>query len=300
MPAEALTAGARLGDVAEVIFISGGVQSRGQADVADHVLAVVEAGHGPQDDDGGQGRQGPDAGVGDEARAIGVGQGRGRDRLVQRPDLGGKAREQLEALIAALGGVRGEREGVQLGQAGLAKELGAAGQAVIQGNGVQAILDHGADADEAHTVREQSAQIAGGGVRHPDGGEAIVAQQIEDMQGVAPIGLRLAHNHGANLRGIADQHRVPKALDEGVKPDGVARALNPDRHGSRQRRVELFDRTTVVCELALAHLPRTSVQHGHLLHARVQIASHECHGVGPLSGSAVAQGEHSNSARPFS
>jgi hypothetical protein len=32
----------------------------------------------------------------------------------------------------------------------------------------------------------------------------------------------------------------------------------------------------------------------------VQVASHEGHGVGPLSGSAVAQGQHSNSARPFS
>ncbi len=149
-------------------------------------------------------------------------------------------------------------------------------------------------------MREERPQIAGGGVRHPDGGEAIVAQQVEDMQGVAPIGLRLAHDHGANLRGIANEHRVPETLHEGVKPDGVARALNPDRHWSRQRRIELFDRTPVVGELALAHLPRTGVQHGYLLHARVQVASHECHGVGPLSESAVAHGEHSNSARPFS
>ncbi len=127
-----------------------------------------------------------------------------------------------------------------------------------------------------------------------------MAQQVEDMQGVAPIRLRLAHDHGANLRGIADEHRVPEALHEGVKPDGVARALNPDRHWSRQRGIELFDRTPVVCELALTHLPRASVQHGHLLHARVQVASHECHGVGLLSESAVAQGEHNNSAGPFS
>jgi hypothetical protein len=43
--------------------------------------------------------------------------------------------------------------------------------------------------------------------------EAIEAQQqVEEMQGVAPIGLCLARDHGANLRGIADQHRVPEAL----------------------------------------------------------------------------------------
>ena len=211
-----------------------------------------------------------------------------------------RPREQLEALIPALGGVRGEGEGVQLGQAGLAEELGAAGEAVVQGDGVQAIFDHGADADEAHAVREQGAQIARGRIRHPDGGEAIVAQQVEDMQSVASIGLCLAHDHGANLRGIADKQRVPEALDERVKPGGVARALDTDSHRPRQRRIELFDRTPVVCELALTHFPRASVQHGHLLHARVQVASHKCHGVGLLSESAVAHDEHSNSARPFS
>ncbi len=91
----------------------------------------------------------------DEARAIGVGQGRSRDRVVQLPDLGGEPREQLEALIPALRGVRGERQGVQLRQAGLPKELGATGESVVEGDSVQAIFHHGADADEAHTVREE-------------------------------------------------------------------------------------------------------------------------------------------------
>lgn len=55
---EAEERAALLGDVAEVIFVGGGVEGWGQADVADHVLAVVEAGDGPQHDDGRQGRQG--------------------------------------------------------------------------------------------------------------------------------------------------------------------------------------------------------------------------------------------------
>ena len=189
---------------------------------------------------------------------------------------------------------------MQLGQAGLAEELRPTGESVVQGDGVQAIFDHGADADEAHAVREKRPQIAGGGVRHPDGGEAIVAQQVEEMQGVAPIGLGLAHDHGADLCRIAHEQRVPEALDERVKPGGVARALNPDRYRPGQGGIEFFHRHPVVWELALADLPSLRVQHGHLLHARVQVASHECHGVGPLSGSAVAQDEHSNSARPFS
>jgi len=84
-------------------------------------------------------------------------------------------------------------------------------------------------------VGEKRPQIAGGRVRHPDRGKAVVAEQVEAMQGVAPIGLRLADDHGAHLRGIADEQRVPEALHEGVKPDGVPRALNPDGHRPRQR-----------------------------------------------------------------
>ena len=68
-------------------------------------------------------------------------------------------------------------------------------------------------------MREERPQIAGSRIWYPDGGEAIMAQQVEDMQGVALIRLRLADDHGANLRGIADEERVPEALHDRVKPD---------------------------------------------------------------------------------
>jgi len=146
---EAKERAALLGDVAEVIFIGGGIEGRSQADVADHLLAVVEATDGSQHDDGGQRRQGADPGVGDETWRIGVGQGRGRDRVVELADLRGEAREQLEALIPAPRRVRREGEGWQLHQAGLTEQLGAPGESGVEGNGLQAILDHGADADQA-------------------------------------------------------------------------------------------------------------------------------------------------------
>jgi hypothetical protein len=98
-----------------------------------------------------------------------------------------------------------------------------------------------------------AAGLPGLAVTNPD--EAIVTQQVEDEPGGTPIGLRLAHSHGANLRGIADEQRVLAALHERVEPDCVARALNPDRHGPRQRGIELFDRRPLVYQLVLAHLP---------------------------------------------
>ena len=115
---EAKERAALLGDVAEVIFIGGGIEGRSQADVADHLLAVVEATDGAQHDDGGQRRQGADTWVGDEAWRIGVAQGRRRDRVVELADLRGESREQLEALIPAPGRVRGEREGMTRDRAG--------------------------------------------------------------------------------------------------------------------------------------------------------------------------------------
>ncbi len=102
---EAEERAALLGDVAEVICVGGGVEGWGQADVADHVLAVVEGGDGLQHDDGRQRRQGADARVGDEARGVGMGERRRGDGVVELVDLGGEPGEQLEALIPALRGM---------------------------------------------------------------------------------------------------------------------------------------------------------------------------------------------------
>jgi hypothetical protein len=140
-----------------------------------------------------------------------------------------EAREQLEAGIPAPRGVRGSTRGLELRQARPAEELGASHEPIIQGDGVEAIFHHGADADEPHAVREERPKIAGGGIRHPDRGETIVAQQIEDVQGVAPIGLRLTHDHRANLGGIADEQHVSETLHQSVEPDGVPGALNTHR-----------------------------------------------------------------------
>lgn len=61
-------------------------------------------------------------------------------------------------------------------------------ESLLQGDGVQAILDHSADADEAHAVREERAQVASGWIIwHPDRGKAIVTQEVEDVQGVTAI-----------------------------------------------------------------------------------------------------------------
>ena len=66
--------------------------------------------------------------MGDEPRGIGVRQGRRRDRVVELTDLRVESRKQFEALVAALCGVRGQSEGLQLRQAGPTEQFGAMGR----------------------------------------------------------------------------------------------------------------------------------------------------------------------------
>jgi len=105
-----------------------------------------------------------------------------------------------------------------------------------------------------------------------------------------------------DIRGRADQHRVAELVHEGVKPLGVARRLDADRHGRRQRAVEPLHGVAFVGERLLDELAGAGVEHGDLLRSRVQITSDEYHDRGLLFLRAVALGlsEGSSSARPFS
>ena len=63
-------------------------------------------------------------------------------------------------------------------------------------------------------MRHKSARVAGGRIGDPDGGKAVVLEQVAQMAGVAPVRLRLAHHHGTDLRGLADEQGVAEPLQE--------------------------------------------------------------------------------------
>ena len=94
-------------------------------------------------------------------------------------------------------------------------------------------------------------------------------------------------------------------LDQRMKPLRVAGALDADRDGAGQGRVEVLDRLIVVREATGLHLPRPRVEHRDMLLPGVQVASHECHGVGLLShcgviGQNVSTAQPSTRGGPFS
>jgi hypothetical protein len=167
---------------------------------------------------------------------------------------------------------------------------------------MKTVLDHRPDADEAESVLEQGAQVARVRIGNPDGGEAIVLEQIEKMARVTPIGLGLTDDHRADLGGLADDQRVAESLQKGVEPQRVTGALDP--HGDRrsQGRIELFNCVADVGQLPLEELTGVGIEHGYLLLPRMQIASHQDHEFGLLSSDAGALGaaETTKYVGPFS
>ncbi len=137
---------ALFGDMAEAIFVGGGMEARGQPHIAHDVLGVGETRHRAKDDHRGEGGgQRADAGMREEAWGIGMGQGGGGDGGIELLDLGVKGLEQLEAVVASLRGIGRQRERLQLRQPGVPEELGAARQALIERDRVQAVFEHGLD-----------------------------------------------------------------------------------------------------------------------------------------------------------
>jgi len=278
------------------------MEARGQPDIAHDMLGVGEARNRAEDDHGGQRRQRADPGMCEQAWGVGMGAGGSGNGRIELLDLRVQGLEQLETVVAALRGIGRQRQGLELRHPGLPQQLGAAHQALIESDRVQAIFEHGLDPHEAPPVGEQRAQIARGGIGHPDGREPLVPEQVKEVPSVPFIGLRFADDHGANLCGIADEHGVPEAVHKGMEPDGVAGAFNADGDRTGQSGVELFDGASLVAQLTLIHFAGLGVQSGHLLLPRVEIAANECDESGLLSVGVVTvpQPEPTSSERPFS
>jgi hypothetical protein len=289
---------ALLGDLPQMTRIRRGAHCGRQAHVAHDVLAPREAGDGAQNQDGGEGGQGPHAGMSQQPASVGMGVSRVGDASVQAVDMRLEPGQELQAVLPALSGVMRQVEGGQLGAPALTPELGPQREAAIERNGLQAIFHHGADAHEAHAVSDEGAEIAGGRIRNPDRGEAFMLQQVEQVPGVAAVSLRLAHDHGPDLGGLADEQGVAEAL----KPQGVAGTLDADGHRAGQGAVELLHGISLVEQFLLHHFAGVGLKHGHLLLTGVQVTSDDGHERGLLSVSwaTVPQPEPTKTGRPFS
>jgi hypothetical protein len=135
---------------------------------------------------------------------------------------------------------------------------------------------------------EEGALVAHRGLRQPHPGESVVPEEVQQMSGVTPIGLRLADHHRPDLRSIADNDLVAQPVQQRMKPEGISRALDPDRDGPWERRVELLDAAALVRQTPLSDLAGGRVEDSHLLIPRVEITANQCHGVALHSSGAAA------------
>ena len=158
--------------------------------------------HGAEDQHRGQGRQRPHAGMGHEPPRLVVGRRSGGDLPVEGVDVRVEPAEELEARVAPRGQVGRPRERLQLRPAATREQRGARREPVVEGNRVQTILHHGAHPDEAHPMRHEGAPIPHAGIGDPDARKAILHEQLQQVGGIAPVRLRYAGDHGANLGGV--------------------------------------------------------------------------------------------------
>jgi len=83
-----------------------------------------------------------------------MGERGGRDGIIEVVEVGAESREQVQTLVTALRGIGRQGEGLELGEAGATEKLGAAGEALIQGEGVHAIFEHGLDPHQAEAMQK--------------------------------------------------------------------------------------------------------------------------------------------------
>jgi hypothetical protein len=85
-------------------------------------------------------------------------------------------------------------------------------------------------------------------------------KKVEDVAGVAAIGLRFSHNHSPDLGSFADQQGMAQSLQECVKPQRVPSAFDAHSDGRRERGVDLLDGIAGVRELLLDNVPGLGVE----------------------------------------
>jgi hypothetical protein len=240
--------------------------------------------------------------MGHQTRNISVGRGGSGNLEIESVDAVREPVEQLETVVTAATGVGRQHEGAELSETAPGPQGGPERQALIEGDGVQAILDHGADLDKAEAVFDEHAQVTRRGIGNPDDGEAVVLQEMEEVPGVAAIGLRFSHDHRPDLGSFADEQGMAQSLQECVKPQRVSGAFDAHRDGRWKCGVELLDGIAGVRQLLLDNFAGVRVEYGHLLLSRMQIASDENHEFGLPPSDVVCLGfaEAINDAVPFS
>ena len=134
------------------------------------------------------------------------------DLPVQFLDLWIELAQQAQQIPPAPGRPRIEWQGLQLLPSFLSPEGGVRPHAFVPCQGMQLVLHLRAPLHQLVPVQEQLPRVAFGRGGNPDTRELLGDEQLQQVPGIARIGLLFAHGPSANLGRIAHPQLVPATV----------------------------------------------------------------------------------------
>lgn len=158
------------------------------------------------------------------------------------------------------------------------EKFGAEAQAMAEGDGLQAVAEHSADAHQTVTVAQQREHFAAGGRGNVNVGKIAMTEQVEQQLGVTPIVFLPATSELADSQSVADAESMAEICDEAMKPQRVARGFHAVHRGSWELRIKRTHVVMLVVERELVLLSVGFIKPTESLCADVQIHSDvHCH-----------------------
>ena len=142
------------------------------------------------------------------------------------------------------------------------------------------VLKRGDHPHQLVAMLQQLAQVALLRRRNPQAREAMRAQQLQQVLGIASVGLLPSHRTSPDLGRVAHPQLIVQLRHQPLEPWRITRGLNPHQRRSRQTGVESSGFTVFVLQAARHHLAALRVQPCNYLVARMQITSDNQHGFG--------------------
>src|ERR1700676_1283275 len=150
--------------------------------------------------------------------------------------------------------------------------------ALVQRQVLQLVLHLRADFHQLLPVPQQLPHIAHLLARHPQPGKSSVDQQIQNVLGIATVGLLLPHHQPPNLRRISDPQLVPHLGQHLLEPLRVAYRFYPHSHRlSLECLIETPCFSLLVFQSTFPQFASLAVDQGDLLVARMKITSYNLH-----------------------
>src|SRR5271165_7009551 len=113
--------------------------------------------------------------------------------------------------------------------------------------------------------------------RGPQPREAILQQQLQNVQCIALVCLLLAHVAGPNLGRIPDPDCMAQLLQQVHEPLAVAAGFQPNPRRRRQLPVELFGFAVAIAQLVPVHFSGLAVDNRNLLPTGMEITPYNKH-----------------------